>query len=83
MAGGDDQGYPKKEWFERGPDQRTREHWDDAARALGDKRQRSVASPAVSRFYVRAFWIAALIGLICGLVWTAAGLWHFHVHPLW
>ena len=48
-----------------------------------DQRQdEDIAGPAFSRFYVRAFGIAALIGLLCGLVWTAAGLWHFHVSPL-
>lgn len=33
------------------------------------------------RSYVRAFGVAALIGLVIGMVWVIAGLLHFH--PLW
>ncbi len=29
-----------------------------------------------------AFAIAAAIGFLGGLIATAAGLWHFHVRPL-
>jgi hypothetical protein len=36
-----------------------------------------------ARWYVLAFGIAAAIGLVCGVIAVAAGLWHFHVRPLW
>ncbi len=75
-----DNGLPKKEWFARGPDKRTREYWDHAAGVLAPPRR---GGPTFSRFYVTAFGVAALLGLICGLVVVLAGLWHFHVHPLW
>lgn len=70
-AGGD--------WFGRGPDRRTRDHWDAAARVRVDGRP---AGPAFSRMFAKAFVIAALIGLVCGVIGVLAGLWHFHVHPL-
>jgi predicted PurR-regulated permease PerM len=39
------------------------------------------ASKRFTRYYLTAFGIAALIGLAIGIVWTIAGLLHFH--PLW
>ena len=76
----DDNGLPKKEWFARGPDERTREHSDYMAGVLEQRRR---GGPTFSRLYVTAFGIAGLLGLICGLGVVLAGLWHFHVHPLW
>ena len=40
------------------------------------------ASPAFRRAFRGAFWIAALIGLLLGVLWTIAGWWHFHVARL-
>jgi hypothetical protein len=37
-----------------------------------------LASKRFTRFYLMAFGIAAVIGLIIGIVWTIAGLLHFH-----
>jgi len=82
MSFGDNEREPNREWFERGPDKRTREHWDHAARTLADQRHQHPAGSAFSRFYVRAFGIAALIGLLSGVVVIAARLWHFYVSPL-
>ena len=49
---------------------------------LWDKRHtETTASRRFTRFYLRAFVIAGLIGLAIGIVWTIAGLLHFH--PLW
>jgi hypothetical protein len=39
----------------------------------------TTASPAFTRFYFRAIGVAALIGLIIGLIWVVAGLLNFHV----
>ena len=40
-----------------------------------------IASARFSKFYLTAFGIAALIGLLIGIVWVIAGILHFH--PLW
>ena len=39
----------------------------------------SLASPRFQRTYFKLFGIAALIGLLIGLVWVIAGLLNFHV----
>ena len=39
------------------------------------------ASRTFTRWYLIAFGTAALIGLVLGVIWILAGLWHFH--PLW
>lgn len=39
----------------------------------------SIASPRFQRTYLKAFAIAALIGLVIGVVWVIAGLLNFHV----
>jgi hypothetical protein len=39
------------------------------------------ASRTFTRRYLLAFGVAALIGLLLGIVWVIAGLLHFH--PLW
>ena len=41
----------------------------------------TTAGPRFTRWYVKAFGIAAAIGLLLGLVWVIAGLLHFN--PLW
>ena len=47
-----------------------------------DVRRIDVARPGwFVRSYVTAFGVAALIGLVIGIVWVIAGLLHFH--PLW
>ena len=49
---------------------------------LWDRRHRERAhSRRFSRFYLAAIGIAALVGLLIGIIWTIAGLLHFH--PLW
>jgi len=49
---------------------------------LWDKRHtETTASRRFTRYYLTAFVIAALVGLAIGIVWTIAGLLHFH--PLW
>ncbi len=60
-------------WFDHaGRDMRSPDEWEREERA----------GPAFRRQFVRAFAIAAIIGLLIGIVWTVAGLWHFHVSPL-
>lgn len=39
------------------------------------------AGPRLARLLFVAYGVAALIGLAIGVVWTIAGLLHFH--PLW
>ena len=39
----------------------------------------SIASPRFQKAYIKAFGIAALIGLLIGIVWVIAGLINFHV----
>jgi predicted PurR-regulated permease PerM len=37
-----------------------------------------VASKGFTQYYLTAFGIAALIGLLIGIVWVIAGILHFH-----
>jgi len=61
------------QWFDQhGRDMRT----------LDEREREETASPASRRVFLNAFAIAAIIGLLLGLVWTIAALWHFHVSPL-
>jgi hypothetical protein len=39
------------------------------------------AGPRLARLLFVAYGVAALVGLAIGIVWTIAGLLHFH--PLW
>ena len=39
----------------------------------------TTASPRFTRWYLKLFGIAALIGLLVGLVWVIAGLLNFHL----
>jgi hypothetical protein len=39
----------------------------------------TTAGPKFTRWYVKAFAWAALIGLLVGLAWVVAGLFNFHV----
>jgi len=61
------------QWFDQhGRDMRTR-----------DEREREeAAGPGFRRLFLTAFAIAALIGLLLGMVWTLAGLWRFGVSRL-
>ena len=48
------------------------------------RERRQVQATTVGLFvrgYFVAFGIAALIGLVIGIIWVVAGLLHFH--PLW
>jgi len=74
---------PNREWFDGGPNRRTREHWDHAALIAADQRNRQTAAPTFGRFYLRAFGVAAGLGLLVGLAVMAARLWHVYVFPLW
>jgi predicted PurR-regulated permease PerM len=42
-------------------------------------RQERRTDSAFRRLFLSAFGIAAIIGLVLGIVWTIAGLWHAHV----
>ena len=39
----------------------------------------TTAGPKFTRWYLKAFVIAAVIGLLVGLGWVIAGLFNFHV----
>jgi hypothetical protein len=55
------------QWFdEHGRDMRT----------LDEREHEEAARPAFRRLFLGAFAIAAFIGLLLGIVWTIAGLWH-------
>jgi len=43
------------------------------------RRLRKVASKKFTRYYLLAFGIAALIGLLIGVAWVIAGLLRFNV----
>jgi hypothetical protein len=58
------------------------DEWGRDLRSLDERQDDELWSPAGRRLFFGAFAIAALIGFVCGLVWVAAGLWHFHVSPL-
>ena len=48
-----------------------------------DEREREeAAGPGFRRLFLRAFALAAIIGLLLGIVWSIAALWHFHVSRL-
>ncbi len=38
-----------------------------------------IAGPKTSRVILKMFGIAAVVGLVIGVVWVIAGLLHFHV----
>jgi hypothetical protein len=46
-----------------------------------EREEQETASPQFTRAVLMGFGIAALIGLLIGIVWVIAGLLHFH--PLW
>jgi hypothetical protein len=49
---------------------------------MRDERQiETTASKRFTRYYLLAFGVAALIGLLIGTVWVIAGILHFH--PFW
>jgi hypothetical protein len=61
------------QWFDQhGRDMRT----------LDERAREETAGSGFRRLFVSAFGIAAIIGLLIGVVWTLAALWHFHVSPL-
>ena len=45
-------------------------------------RRERPTGPAFRRLFISAFGIAAIIGLMLGIVWTIMGLWHTHVSRL-
>jgi hypothetical protein len=51
-------------------------------RTVDERESEEAASPAFRRLFLNALAIAAIIGLLLGIVWTIAGLWHFHVSRL-
>ena len=58
------------QWFDQhGRDMRT----------LDDQQREEMAGPAFRRVFLGAFAIAGIIGLLLGIVWTIAGLWHVRV----
>ena len=58
------------------------DEWGRDGRTVEEIEKEETAGPKFSRLFVGAFAVAALIGVVLGLVWTIAGLWHFHVSPL-
>lgn len=52
-----------------------------AARSLDDREIDRTSSKRFTRLYLIGFGIAALIGLVIGVVWVIAGLLRFH--PIW
>jgi hypothetical protein len=52
-----------------------------ASRLRSDRELDRTASKTTTRYFFVAIGTAALIGLLIGIVWTIAGLLHFH--PLW
>jgi hypothetical protein len=58
------------------------DEWGRDIRTVDEIDQEDTASPAFTRLFFQAFAIAAVVGLLLGLVWTIAGLWHVHVSPL-
>jgi hypothetical protein len=61
------------QWFDQhGRDMRT----------LDEREREESAGPGFRRLFLGAFAIAAIIGLLIGIVWTIAALWHFHVARL-
>jgi hypothetical protein len=61
------------------------EHWHhdshDQEALDREQREHGPAWPGFGRLLVRAYVMAALIGLALGVIWVIAGLLHFH--PLW
>jgi len=51
-------------------------------RSLDDREREETAGPTFRRLFLSAFAVAGIIGLLIGIVWTIAGLWHFHVSRL-
>jgi|RhiMetdeSRZDD1v2_1073273.scaffolds.fasta_scaffold79543_5 hypothetical protein len=45
------------------------------------RQQQVIAGSRTSRAIVKLFAIAAVIGLLIGVIWVTAGILHFH--PLW
>ena len=50
-------------------------------RMRDDREIQTTASRRFSRVYLIGFGVAALIGLLAGVLWTITGILHFH--PLW
>jgi hypothetical protein len=47
-------------------------------RSADERDREEAAGPSFRRLFLLAFGVAAVIGLLIGIVWTVAGLWHFH-----
>jgi hypothetical protein len=58
------------------------DHEGRSLRGLDHWKREEPASAAFRRMFLQAFAAAALLGLLIGVLWTLAGLWHFHVSPL-
>ena len=50
-------------------------------RMRDDREIQTMASRRFTRVYLIGFGVAALIGLLAGVLWTITGILHFH--PLW
>lgn len=46
-----------------------------------EREREQMAGPRVARFFLTAYGVAALIGLLVGIMWVIAGILHFH--SLW
>jgi len=49
------------------------------SRMRQDRQRDAMATPRETRVFLMAFGIAALIGLVIGIIWVIAGLLNFHV----
>jgi hypothetical protein len=59
--------------------------FDDFGRYLRDPAELRHEKPtrqSFRRLFLGAFGVAAIIGLLLGIVWVIAGLWHAHVSRL-
>lgn len=48
------------------------------SRMRDEREADTIASKKFTRYFLSAFGIAALIGLVIGLIWIIAGILHFH-----
>ena len=48
------------------------------SRMRDEREMDTIASKRFTRYFLSAFGIAALIGLLLGVLWVIAGIFHFH-----
>jgi len=61
------------QWFDQyGRDMRTR----------AEREREEPAGAVFRRLFLKACAVAVIVGLLLGILWTVAGLWHAHVSKL-